>query len=123
MPRHNRCFVKSYREAATIDQRMIVCRPITDPIMEDRGLFWHTPILATTSSEGNLQQRPFAETELASLRRPDHLNHTMRSVQPDAVAVLEPSGGVLHVGERGQAVLARNRGGVREHAPNLDDHP
>ena len=53
----------------------------------------------------------------------DDLDHPAGGVEPDAVAVREPSGGILHVGQCGQAVLASDRGCVRQHAADLDDHP
>ena len=56
-PCRHRLFIEPHREAATVDQCTIVRMPLADPITEDRGWFGHEPILVTTSSEGNLQQR------------------------------------------------------------------
>ena len=72
-PRRDRLFVKPYREAATIDQYTIVHTPVTDAVMKHRRWFWHVPILATTSKEGNLQQRrrglPVQGPDLVQMRR------------------------------------------------------
>ena len=58
-PRRNRLVVQPYREAASNDQGTVVRTPVTDAVTNNRERDWHTPLLATTSKEGNLQQRPW----------------------------------------------------------------
>ena len=68
------------------------------------GLVKELPLKRTGVIQGrppSLREMPrtcASDPKLSSIGGPNDLDHTAGGVQPDAVAVLEPSGGVLHIG-------------------------